>query len=84
MTHIIELEVFGVFLAWMVSAYAIWKWGPGSRPRSVRCPESGKKASVLAVQQEPEFGCLRVMDVRKCSLIPGQMLSCEKTCLARL
>jgi hypothetical protein len=84
MTHIIVLEVFGVFLAWMVAGYAIWKWGPGTRTRSVRCPESGKKAAVLAVQLEPEFGCLRVMDVRKCSLIPGQMLSCEKTCLARL
>jgi hypothetical protein len=44
----------------------------------------GKKAEVLAVQLEPEFGCMRVVDVRQCSLIPGRMLSCEKTCLARL
>lgn len=84
MTNIIVLEVFGVLLAWLVAGYAIWKWGPGTRNRSVRCPETGKTANVLAVQKELEFGCLRVMDVRKCSLIPGQMLSCEKTCLARL
>ena len=84
MTDTIVLEVFGVLLAWWVAGYAIWKWGPGTRTRSVRCPESGKKAAVLAVQLEPEFGCLRVMDVRKCSLIPRQMLSCEKACLARL
>lgn len=84
MTHIIVLEVFGVLIAWLVAGYAIWKWGPGTRTRSVRCPELGKKADVLAVQLEPEFGCMRVVDVRQCSLIPGRMLSCEKTCLARL
>jgi len=84
MTETIVLEVFGVLLAWWVAGYAIWKWGPGKRNRSVRCPETGKTANVLAVQKELEFGCLRVLDVTQCSLIPGQTLACPKTCIARL
>ena len=84
MTHIIVLEILGVLLAWIVAGYAIWKWGPGTRTRRVRCPEMGKRAAVLAVHKEAEFGCLRVTDVARCALIPGQALSCEKTCLGRL
>ncbi len=84
MSDIIVLEVFGVLLAWIVAGYSIWKWGPGKRQRSVRCPESGKRADVLAVQQELEFGCLRVLDVTKCSLITGPSLDCPKTCIAKL
>ncbi len=84
MSNIVVLEVFGVLLAWLVAGYAIWKWGPGTRNRSVRCPETGKTANVLAVQKELEFGCLRVMDVTKCSLVAGPSLDCPKTCIARL
>jgi hypothetical protein len=84
MSNIIVLEVFAVLLAWVVAGYAIWKWGPGTRNRSVRCPETGKTANVLAVQTELEFGCLRVMDVTKCSLVDGPSLGCPKTCIARL
>jgi hypothetical protein len=84
MSDIIVLEVFGVLLAWMVAGYAIWKWGPGKRHRFVRCPESGKRAEVLAVQSELEFGCLRVIDVAHCSLVSGPHLDCPKTCLTRL
>ena len=84
MTKIIVLEVFGVLIAWLVAGYAIWKWGPGKRIRSVHCPASGKRADVLAVQTEPEFGCLRAIDITRCSLIPGETVSCEKTCIGQL
>ena len=84
MTHIILLEALGVLLAWFVAGFAIWKWGPGMRTRRVRCPETGKRAAVLAKQKESEFGCLRVTDVTKCSLIPRQALFCEKTCIAKM
>jgi len=84
MTKIIVLEAFGVLLAWLVAGFAIWKWGPGTRFRSVRCPETRKRADVLAVQTESEFGCLRVIDIAGCSLISGPSIGCPKTCIARL
>lgn len=84
MANIILLEVVGVLLAWVVASYTIWKWGPGLRKRSVGCPEKGRRATVLAEQREAEFGCLRVVDVRHCSLIASAPLTCNKGCLPRL
>ncbi len=69
---------------WTAVGYAIWKWGPGLRKRRVRCPEKNTAAAVLADQRETEFGCLRVVDVRTCSLAPGTPLACGKPCVARL
>lgn len=77
--------VIGLMLGtWTVAAFAIWKWGPGIRRRSVRCPEKGVLAEVMADQQEGDFGCLRVVDVRRCSLVPGDMLNCERECMVKL
>jgi hypothetical protein len=70
--------------AWAVAGYAIWKWGPGVRRRSVRCPEKGAMASVIAEQREGDFGCLRVVDVKACSLVAGDILTCDRECMARL
>jgi hypothetical protein len=84
MNPIIGLEVAGVLVCWVVVAYAIWKWGPGLRMRSVRCPERKMRARVLAEQREAEFGSLRTADVQVCSLFPGAPLSCGKACIARL
>jgi hypothetical protein len=84
MKVIILFEIMGVLICWMVVAYAIWKWGPGLRKRSVRCPEKRVGAKVLAEQAEGEFACLRVVDVRACSLFGNAPLECGKGCLARL
>ena len=83
MDTIIALELAGVLAAWGVAAYSIWRWGPGLRKRSVTCPNTKRTARVLADQREAEFGCLRVADVETCSLIPSQVLSCGKGCLAK-
>jgi len=84
MENIIALEIVGVLSAWAVAAYAIWRWGPGVRGRSVRCPEKKVRAKVVADQREAEFGCLRVVDVTACSLLPGAPVTCDKECLLRL
>jgi hypothetical protein len=84
MNGIMVLEIIGVVVCWAVLAYAIWKWGPGLRPRFVRCPEKKVGAKVLADQREAEFGCLYVADVKECSLFKNAPLACGKGCLARL
>jgi len=84
MNGIIVLEIIGVAVSWVVLAYAIWKWGPGLRRRSVRCPEKKVGARVLAEQREGEFGCLRVVEVNECSLLGNAPVECSKGCLARL
>ena len=84
MEKIILLEIVGVLLAWAVAGYTIWKWGPGFRKRSVRCPSDFRKATVRAEQREAEFGCLQVVDVKTCSLIPGQVPACGKACMLLL
>jgi len=83
MNNIIALEISGVIICWMVLARAIWKWGPGLRRRSVRCPEKRDHASVLADQREAEFGCLRMVDVKECSLLKNGPVTCSKGCVAR-
>jgi hypothetical protein len=69
---------------WALAGYAIWKWGPGLRKCSVRCPEKSVRATVLADQREAEFGCLTVIDVKACTLAPNAPLRCGKECMARL
>lgn len=84
MDSIFALEVATLFVCWAVAGYTIWKWGPGLRNRAVGCPEKKVRARVVADQREAEFGCLRVADVKSCSLIPGAELTCSKACIARL
>ncbi len=84
MDTIITLEVATVIAAWIVAGFTIWKWGPGLRKRSVTCPNKKRTARVLADQREAEFGCLRVVDVETCSLLPGHEVACGKACLAKL
>jgi hypothetical protein len=83
MDSIILLEIAAVLVAWAVVAFTIWKWGPGIRKRSVKCPNTKRTARVLADQREAEFGCLRVADIETCSLIPSQALTCGKGCLEK-
>lgn len=76
---------FATVLAWwIVAALALWRFGPGTSRRSVRCPVKRAEAVVTALQGEAGFGGLRVLDVTACSLLPGQPLACGKECLARL
>jgi len=84
MKTILVLEVLGVLSCWSVLAHAIWKWGPGLRRRSVRCPEKRASAKVLADQREAEFGCLRVIEVKECSRFGSGPVACSKGCMARL
>lgn len=84
MNSIIVLEISGVVVCWVVLAHAIWKWGPGLRRRSIRCPEKKVRAKVLADQREAEFGCLHVVQVGECSLFPNAPVSCGRGCMARL
>ena len=84
MSSIIVLEISGVVVCWVVLAHAIWKWGPGLRRRSIRCPEKKVRAKVLADQREAEFGCLQVVQVRECSLFGTAPVSCGRGCMARL
>ena len=84
MSSIIVLEISGVVVCWVVLAHAIWKWGPGLRRRSIRCPEKKVRAKVLADQREAEFGCLQVVQVRECSLFANAPVSCGRGCMARL
>ena len=84
MNSIIALEISGVLICWVVLAHAIWKWGPGLRRRSVRCPEKRVAARVLADQREGDFGCLRAMDVKECSLLANAPVACSKSCTIRL
>jgi hypothetical protein len=84
MNSIIALEMLGVLICWAVLARAIWKWGPGLRKRSVRCPEKRVGARVLADQREADFASLRVMDVKECSLLGNAPVACSKGCMIRL
>jgi hypothetical protein len=79
MTVIIKEALVGVAVSWTIAGYAIWKWGPGLRKRRVRCPERKVRATVLADQREAGFGSLRVVELKECSLTPGQM-NCSKQC----
>ena len=83
MNTLIAIEAFGVLLSWAIVARAIWQWGPGLRRRSVGCPERRVGARVLAEQREAEFGSLRVMDVKECSLLGNAPVACSKGCLVR-
>lgn len=69
---------------WVVAGLALWRFGPGSHRRTVRCPVKRAKAVVTADEREAGFGELRVLDVTACSLFRGQPLTCGKECLARL
>ena len=80
MTILIEAALAGVAVCWTVAGYSIWKWGQGSRKRFVRCPERKMRASVLADQREAEFGTLRVIDVKECSLLTPAQPACAKQC----
>ena len=84
MNDVTIFEILGVLICWVVLARAIWKWGPGLRRRSVRCPEKRVGAKVLADQREAEFGCLQMVDVKECSLLKNGPVTCGKGCLARL
>ncbi len=84
MDPIMILEVGAVVLCWIIAAYAIWKWGPGLRKRSVKCPEKRLRARVVADQREAEFGCVGAADVTDCSLTSDRPLSCGKECLSHL
>lgn len=80
-THV--LAILAVVAAWGVLFHTIRRWGPGQARRWVRCPEKKKLATLTVEQREGDFGRLRVVDVKPCSLLPHQPVTCDKDCLAR-
>ncbi len=84
MTGLIPEAVVGVLVCWAIAAYVVWKTGPGLRKHIVRCPEKKLRAKIVADQREAEFGSLKVIDVRTCSLEAGSVLNCSKRCMAQL
>ena len=80
----IAVAVVAVLSAWAVVAFAIWRWGPGRRKLSVRCPTRQVRGRIMVEQREGEFGSLRVADVVGCSLLPEGPPTCGKQCLPRL
>lgn len=77
------VAVLGVASAWTVFAFTLRRWGPGRAKRSVRCPVKNVRAKLHVVQEESDFGRLRMADVTACSLYPHEPLACSKECLAR-
>jgi hypothetical protein len=77
-----------VLVSWSLGGFAIWKWGPGLRSRSVKCPLLKQRATVLADQRETRFPCsyagLEAVDIKRCSLVNGRPLMCAKECLQQL
>ena len=78
------LVVAFMLTCWAIAGYLIWKWGPGIRKRSLQCPEKHLTAEILAEQIEGDFNCLRVVDVKGCSLMAGEILTCDRACLRGL
>lgn len=78
------LVIAFMLTCWAITAYVIWKWGPGIRPRTVQCPEKNRNAQIIAEQVERDFNCLRVVEVKGCSLVPGEILTCDRGCLRHL
>jgi hypothetical protein len=81
MSSALVFAIVAGLVFWAIAGYAIWRWGPGLRKRSVWCPVLKRRARVLADQREAEFGSLMAVDVKSCSLIKGQALTCGKECL---
>lgn len=73
-----------VATVWTVLFFAIWRWGPGPRRRSLRCPTKRVRAKVTIEQREGAFGSLRAADVTACSLFPDAPVTCDKECLTKL
>lgn len=69
---------------WVVASLALWRFGPGTHRRSVRCPVKREEAVITGLEGEAGFGELRVLDVTTCSLFRGRPLTCGKECLAHL
>ena len=84
MDSVYPLVVLIMVACWTIAGYLIWKWGPGLRRRTVLCPEKNLRAKVLAEQIEGDFNCLRVVDVKSCSLLAGEVLTCARGCLRQL
>jgi hypothetical protein len=84
MESVYFLVILTMLACWVITGIAVWHWGPGIRQRSVRCPEKNRRATILAEQVEGDFNCLRVVDVKACSLLPGEILTCDRECMRGL
>lgn len=63
--------------------YVIFRCGPGTVRRRLRCPEKNVAARVEVLRKEGTWGTLLESDVTSCSLFPEGSIDCAKACLAR-
>ncbi len=80
----LSFAVFTGIVSLVIVGYAIWRAGPGERNHTVECPATKRRARVVALHVEPEFGCLQAADIVACSRLGGQPVTCGKDCLVQL
>jgi hypothetical protein len=79
------LAIVAVLLAWLVAVYAVRSWGGGYGARSVVCPHKGVRATISTSARAGDGWSKEIRrDVLQCSLLPGQPVTCDKTCLSQL
>jgi hypothetical protein len=83
LTDIFAIALLLVALAGVV--YGIRHMGSGYPARSVRCPHKNQRAIISTVcHTKLGWGTTIERDILQCSLLPGQPVSCDKSCLAQL
>ena len=70
-----------VLCGWIVVAFAIRRWGPGTVRHSILCPEKKVRVRASFLVQESSFGSLKTVDVTECSQFPAAPVTCDKNCL---
>ncbi len=84
MTAWLWLAAMVVVIAWVATALAIRRWGPGQVRRRVLCPEKSLFTHVLAVRSEAGYGAIRTTDIARCDLLAAGPVTCAKRCLVNL
>jgi hypothetical protein len=74
--------IVAVVAAWVVAIFLVRNWGAGYGARNVHCPHKGVRATISTVNIASGAGIRR--DVLRCSLLPEQPVTCDKSCLAQL
>jgi hypothetical protein len=72
-------------LALVGVVYAIRHMGSGFPARSVYCPHRSRRAIIsTSCYTKGGWGTTIERDVLQCSLLPGQPVDCDKSCLVQL
>ncbi len=83
LTDVITISVMLILLAAVI--YGIRHMGSGFPARSVLCPHENRRAIISTSVRTPSLWSTKVQrDVLQCSLLPGQPVTCDKSCLVQL